>query len=100
MNKFPIYLIALGAIYICIIALFNKFHIIQTKNETSSRSISIYKLIYMIFIGFILLIINSYEVLEANLNPLFVFIGLLVSFDIGRYTAKLENKENKRKQNQ
>ena len=91
MDAIPVYLIAIGAIYISILGLLRRFNFIAQKSGASGAGASFCEYLFIISLGCLFLLLNGFELLDYLLNVQTVFVGLLIAFNIGRATAKKDS---------
>ena len=99
MDIAPVYFIAIGSVYICILSILRKFNIIPLNKETANRRDSFHELLFLILTGFLRLLLNGFGVLQYVMNIQYVFIGLLLAFNIWptNFKIRIEANENRTK---
>ncbi len=91
MDVVPIFMITIGIVYIFFIILLKKY----SKNieiNKSKKSISIYDLLFILLTPMLLLILNGFHLFEKIVNIQTIFIILLIVYNLGKLTGKLETK--------
>lgn len=98
MDAIPIFIIGLGAIFMCILSILHKKKLLPVKDNKSiwksDRSRLISELIVLVAISIMSLVLDKYDLLKYFLTVQSFALGLFIAFNVGRLSAKIEFKKN------